>query len=478
MDRLKQPRLVLAAVSSGSGKTTVTASLIAGLVQQGLTVQPWKTGPDYIDPGYLSLAAEKTCRNLDVFMMEEPYLFDLFSNYAKDADISIIEGVMGMFDGISSTTDSGSAAHISRLFKAPVILIVDAGGTARSAAATVLGFHTFDEETRLAGCIINKIGSERHYAMVKKAIEERTGVKVFGYLPKQSKVAVQERHLGLVPSWEMTSQDGENQEPVQKLREDLAVSASTLDLAGLLNVAQSVAPVSAEISETKPAFPAYSHAIEKPVRIGYALDNAFHFYYQENLDILTNLGVELVPFSPCKDSQLPEAISGIYFGGGYPELAAQELSANETMRKELLEKALGGMPIYAECGGLMYLSSYLQDIQGNVFPMVGVFPGTTVMRNRLAMLGYVTAEVLQDTVYAKKGSLLKGHVFHWSEHEPEISEAQAVCKLTGTEGLRCFDGFSRMHTFAGYLHVHFGSCRTIPEGLVSASRAYQQHIRD
>lgn len=459
---MNYPRLVVAATQSGTGKTTITQALILALLERGFTVQPYKTGPDYIDPGFHTLLCNRESRNLDTRLVSKNRIVELFARSAGDADISIIEGVMGLYDGAGGSDERGSTAHLAKIIKAPVLLVMDVSAMARSAGAMAYGFARFENNVNIDGFIVNNVGSEGHYSMVKEAIEGKTGLPVFGYIPKKETIRLPERHLGLVPAWEKEVQE--------QWKNDLQEIVSRyIDLDAIIAVAQEADP----LPRFTPAVFADKYPVV-PARIGYAYDEAFHFYYADNLDLLRHMGAELVPFSPLKDSHLPEKLDGIYFGGGYPELYGEQLQKNLVIRQELLEHSRQGLPIYAECGGLMYLMERLVTFEEETYNMVGVFSGEVRMEKKLGVLGYYQGELLNRCPAGRKGKRISGHVYHWSRLAayPDDSERAFVLRKPGKKEL--FDGFVRDNTIASYLHIHFATDPTWPNNFLKACNTYQQ----
>jgi cobyrinic acid a,c-diamide synthase len=435
---VKIPRLIIAGTNSGVGKTTIATGVMAALTKRGLKVQAYKTGPDYIDPGYHTLVTKRPSRNLDAFMLQPQTLATLFVKAAAEADIVIIEGVMGLFDG--GVGGVGSTANLAKQLKAPVVLIVDVRAMADSAAALVYGFARFDPEVQVAGVILNRVGSERHYRMVKEAIEDKVGVPVLGYLTKNTTLTMPERHLGLLPVEENND---------LQWYEDLAKQIEkSIDLERMLVLAQAACPLAVEIA------PALS--VEKTVRIAVARDEAFTFYYQDGLDELESLGVELVPFSPLRDATLPGNVCGLLFGGGFPEMFVKELSGNRSMQESIRAAHRNGMPIYAECGGLMYLCREIADFDGVAHSLVGLVPAVCQMEKKLVTVGYVEVEARQDTVLCSRGEKLRGHEFHFSTMEgidDGFPWAFTFRKLR--DGSEYPGGYCDGNLLASYLHCHF-----------------------
>ena len=440
------PRLVIGGVSSGVGKTTITAGLIAALKSRNLAVQPFKCGPDYIDPGYLTLAAGLPCHNLDSWMLTPEAMVELFLHSSRQRDIAIVEGVMGLYDGRDGPQGLGSTAEISKWLKAPVILLIDAGKMSQSAAALVLGYRQLDPTVNIVGVIANKVGSPNHLRLVTEAVEKRAGLPLLGYLPQKTGLTLSERHLGLVPSAEKPKLDDYLARLGQQVKE-------TVDIGRLLELAGAAVPL--KLTGRERLFPQ-----DKPARrtsIAVARDEAFNFYYQHNLDLLSAWGAELKYFSPLRDSSLPSGVNGAYIGGGFPEVFAGELSANAALKTDLASFANDGRPIYAECGGLMYLSQGITDFDEHRFPMVGLIPGWSKMQKKRQRLGYTTAEATQDSIITTRGQKLRGHAFHWS-NLPEPATGQAAYRILEPAGqLEGFVAGPKANILASYLHLHFGS---------------------
>lgn len=440
--------LVIAGTHSGSGKTTVSLGIMSALRKRGLSIQPFKVGPDFIDPGYHGAVCGIPSRNLDGWMLEKRYNLETFCNHSKGTDISIIEGVMGLYDGCDGKSEEGSTAQIAKWLKAPVILVVDARSMSRSVGALVYGFEQFDSQVEIAGVILNRVSGAKHYAWLKDAIEERCKAKVIGYLPREDSIEIPERHLGLVTSKEHRL----NGDFIQKITD---LIERFIDLNQLLKIAS---PIDNKVLCPNQEENEIALKPKQPVRIGVAYDEAFCFYYQDNLDLLHKLGAELIYFSPLRDEQLPKKLDGIYLGGGYPELFARDLEANCKMKREIKDFAVEGGIIYAECGGLMYLGTAIRDFDKNDIEMVGVFPFTTRMEKKLAALGYYTVEAIKDTILSKKGEVIKGHQFRYSNLERIPSSLNRVYQIKkGSSGELREEGFTFKNVLASYLHLHFGS---------------------
>lgn len=432
-------QFMLAGISSGVGKTTVTLGVLKALSDMGCRVQPYKVGPDYIDTAYHSRITQRPSRNLDSFMIpDEASLAWSYYKWHQDADVAVVEGVMGLFDGLGTDKDCASSAAIAKKLGIPVVLIIDGKATSTSAAAMVHGFATFDPDLTIAGVIINRVASQNHYDLIKGAIERYTDVDVLGYFPKNIQVELPSRHLGLIPDVEMEELD-------QTFRTLGQMTAEHIDLERLL--------AKTDLPEELPANP-FTIENNTPLTMAYALDDAFHFYYEDNLDFLRDLQVDLIPFSPLKDKELPQA-DAYYFGGGFPEIYARELAANSSFRASVLRAHEAGRSIYAECGGLMYLGSQL-ELEGQSYPMVGIFEGKSVMTPRLKSFGYCQAETETDSLFGPKGTELRGHEFHHSVFETEEETVLALKKVRDGQVVSSWTGgYQKGRTFASYLHVHF-----------------------
>ncbi|MEW6446500.1 MAG: cobyrinate a,c-diamide synthase [Bacillota bacterium] len=434
-------RVMVAGVASGAGKTTVAVGLMAALAARGLRVQGFKAGPDYIDPGFHTASTGRPSRNLDTWMLPADAVREVFLRGCRGADIAVIEGAMGLFDGLGPESESGSTAHLAKLLQAPVILVVDVHGMAASAAAVVLGFKNIDPTVNLAGVIITFTGSERHAALVREAVEGKTGVPVLGALKRDPALGVPERHLGLVPVYETAA-----------VRERIGLIAAAVaggvNLHAVLRVAEAP-PVLEPAGTVFPITP-----VPPRVRIAVARDAAFNFYYPENLELLQSFGAELAFFSPIADNSLPPGTAGLYLGGGFPEVYAEGLSANATLRSAIKEAADAGMPVLAECGGLMYLSDNITS-DGASWRMAGVLPVQATLTRKLQRLGYVTAEALMDTCLLRRGEILRGHVFHYSMLAGQERRLPAAYRFHFHRGAVQEDGVVYKNVVASYLHTHF-----------------------
>ncbi len=453
--------LVLAGVSSGVGKTTLTIGLLEAFRRRGLTVQAFKVGPDFIDPGFHALVTRRPSYSLDGWMCARERVVATVARQAADADLVIIEGVMGCFDGCDGTSEEGSTAQVAKWLGAPVILVVDARAMARSAGAVVLGFERFDPELNLAGVIFNRVAGDLHYRWLRESVEGTCRSIPLGFLPRRESLKLPERHLGLVTAVEQ----GLSREFLDELA---GAVEESVDLASLLSLARSSVTPMARAA----GVPAGRHPSARiKARIGVARDVAFQFYYPANFDLLQAAGAELVFWSPLGDSDLPE-VDALYLGGGYPEVYARELSANRAVLKAVKEFASSGRPIYAECGGLMYFAETLEDETGCPHPMVGLLPATVRMTPKRLTLGYAEVEVTRDTPVAPAGAILRGHEFHASRIEgvpASVLRAYTVRMRRG-ETPRA-EGYLVGNALMSYVHVHFESNPAVAEHLVASCRA-------
>jgi cobyrinic acid a,c-diamide synthase len=420
---------------------------MAALARRGLKVQPFKVGPDFIDPMFHSYITGRKSRNLDSWLLNETTLRGLFVKNAATAEITVIEGVMGVFDGFGGDSLAGSTAHLARLIKAPLILVVNGEGMALSIAALIKGYRDFDPELHIAGVILNHIGTDAHYQYLREIIELHLGIQVLGYLPAKPEYVLESRHLGLIPRNEVVDIDVRIASLVKQVE-------ATIDLKRLLQLAAQAEVLSA------PDFKPNIEPEHPGLRIAIAKDPAFNFYYADNLDLLEMLGVEPVFFSPLNDSELPGGVAGLYLGGGYPEVWAAGLEANKGMRKSIREKISSGLPVYAECGGLIYLTQSLRDREGNEFEMAGALPGRSWMTTALQRFGYVEVQVVEDNVISPQGSRIRGHEFHYSstEVDPGVPRCFRISKTKrGKETAVWECGFKVGQLLAGYVHLHFWS---------------------
>lgn len=439
------PRILIAGTHSGVGKTTITLGLMSALKDQGYRIQGFKVGPDYIDPSHHTALTERPSRNLDTWLMSHDVCLELFEHAFSGSNMAVIEGVMGLYDGCLDGTELGSTAHLAKVLNAPVVLIMDAKGLSRSAGAIVLGYKHFDREVKIEGVILNRVRSERHYTALKKSIESNCNVPVLGYLPLDGEIGLPERHLGLVPSAEQEL----SKATYQKIGKLLS---ATVDIDKLVNIASSTN----DLSPFKKTVFTETHE-QFNFRIAVAADEAFNFYYQDNLDLLELYGVELTYFSPLYDKYLPADIDGLYIGGGFPELHASMLAANTTMKESIRKAHKNGIAIYGECGGMMYLLEQLIDFKNNTHEMCGILKGTTKMENKRQGLGYVMVKTIQDTLLCSKGDIFKAHEFHWSSlhTSTETPYAYEVFKYGDNTPKR--DGLIANRVLGSYCHIHFST---------------------
>ncbi|MCP3942995.1 MAG: cobyrinate a,c-diamide synthase [Desulfobacteraceae bacterium] len=451
---------VIAATGSGTGKTTVSLAILSYLCARGIKAAPFKVGPDFIDPGHHGKITGKTSFNLDSWMLTKAYNKQLFAEKSKGMDLAVVEGVMGLFDGYDAVSETGSTAQMAKWLGLPVLLIVSAKGKARSAAAIVKGFETFDPDLTLAGVIFSQTGSQRHYECLKDAVEQNCKTPCLGFMPKNEKIVMPERHLGLMTA------------------DELAISSEVLSI--LVSMVEKHIDMDALMKklpilelEKSPVKPLVEDKILPPVKgespvIAVARDKAFCFYYQDNIEALKKAGAKIVNFSPLADDQLPRGIDGIYFGGGYPEVFAKNLSVRQDLLARIKALSLSGMPIYGECGGFMYLCSQVSSMdEKKPYNMAGCFDFSVQMSKKLRSLGYREITLTADTIIGKKGAVLRGHEFHYSSLKDEhleknsnsgdsiVKNVYSVTSRVGQDIL--LKGFQKNQTLGSYLHVHFGS---------------------
>jgi len=451
------PRIVVTGTHSGAGKTTIATGLMAAFAGRGESVAPFKVGPDFIDPSYHALATGRPGRNLDAFLSGERLIGPLFKHGSEDADIAVIEGVMGLFDGRSGAGDFASTAHVAKLLDAPTLLVVDAGAMARSAAAMVHGYASFDPEVRLAGVILNRVGSDTHERMLREAIEP-LGIPVVGVMRRGKEISTPDRHLGLVP---VAERRREAAGMVERLGE---VVARSCDLEAIARLARSAGKLAGE--PWSPGIAA-EHRAHEPVRVAVAVGPAFSFLYEENIELLRASGAEVAFFDPTTDEALPEGADALYLGGGFPEAHAEALAANESMKREARSFAGSGRPVIAECGGLLYLC---RDLDGT--PMCGVIGASARMANRLT-LGYREATAAADSPIMRAGNTMRGHEFHYSMVEPESGGEEAAWELEG-RGREGFVAGDSGNVHASYLHTHWAAAPEVPSRLVEAAVKYRE----
>ncbi|CNH82377.1 cobyrinate a,c-diamide synthase [Yersinia bercovieri] len=468
MQRSGKHAFIIAGTGSGCGKTTMTLGILRALINRGLAVQPFKVGPDYLDTGWHTAVSGVTSRNLDAFMLPTATLNGLYKQHMRHADVAVIEGVMGLYDGYGTDPDYCSSAAMAKQLGCPVILLVDGRAVSTSIAATVMGFNQFDPNVVIAGVIVNRVNSDHHYQLLRHAIEHYCGIPVLGRLPVMDDVALPSRHLGLIPAQPCgEAMRGKNRPPDsdprwQRLAQQIE---ATLDLDQLLALTH----CSALPAGTPPELP--PQRLAEGLTLALAEDEAFNFYYPDNLDLLEQAGVRIQRFSPLHDHQLP-ACQMIYLGGGYPEIHAAKLAANTAMRGALQQAHRQQIPLYGECGGLMYLADGLTDQQGQRHPMVGILAGESRMGERLARFGYCQAEARSDTLLAAQGEILRGHEFHYSDFTSALTPVFDSSKWRdGMEIQRWQSGYQVQRTQASYLHIHFAQRPGLLNGWLSAARS-------
>jgi cobyrinic acid a,c-diamide synthase len=444
---------IIAGERSGVGKTTVTLSLLAALRRRRLSVQSFKVGPDYIDPMFHSQITGRACRNLDVILTSEDYVRNCYAKHSQIAEYALIEGVMGLFDGARGKDDLGSSAHVSKLLDLPVILVLNCASTSRSIAAIAHGYKTFDPQVNLAGLVLNQVGSNRHLELLTQALAP-LGIPILGVLRRQDRIVIPDRHLGLVPANELSE--------LNLIIENLAdLGEACFDWQKLLPLLK-VKPRKIDL-ETK------IESFNPKVRIAIAYDKAFNFYYQDNLDILVNLGAELVYFSPLEDASLPENIQGIYLGGGFPEVFAEALSENLPMINSIRKTIEKNTPTYAECGGLMYLCEKIVDFQQKEYPMVGIISSQAIMGSKLT-LGYRQAVALADSFLVKRSDRLVGHEFHRSSLNISSKLPLFQFQSFDSQILLAQEGWTHKQVHASYLHLHFGAQSHLASRFIQSCR--------
>jgi cobyrinic acid a,c-diamide synthase len=471
--------LVIAGTQSGVGKTIITLGLISALRRRGLTVQPFKVGPDFIDPGHHTRAAGSISRNLDGWMLSQDTNLALFRRHAAASQVAVVEGVMGLFDGYDGLSEAGSTAQMAKWLGLPVLLVVDARSLARSAGALVHGFAAYDPDLALAGVIFNRIGSPTHLHYLCQALSQLDGVKCFGGLPREGELAIPERHLGLFTVEDHPLDASRLARLADFLEENLDLDG-VLAALPVLSFPQETMVANASPLTQHPLAPAPRPLAPGPstVRLGVARDPAFCFYYEENLELLGQFGAELVPFSPLTDRELPANLHGVYLGGGYPELYAAQLAANAGMRRSLAAQAAAGLPIYAECGGLMYLSREIEDLEDRRHPMAGVLPLRVRMLPKLKALGYREITLAGPGLLGPTGTKARGHEFHYSEIAGELGDLPRLYRITARQGQEAApEGYAVNNVLASYVHLHFGSNPEVARHLVESCRVYKKNLQ-
>lgn len=458
-----RPGILITGSGSGSGKTLMTCGLMQAFKNRGVLVSAFKCGPDYIDPMFHRTVLSVPSRNLDSFFLAKDQLKALYQAHTSAAGFAIAEGVMGYYDGIAGTTLQASSYEVACMLGLPAVFVADGKGMSLSLLAVIKGFCSYRADSRIRGILLNRV-SPMLYPGLKKAIEKELGIPVFGYLPVLTEGILESRHLGLV-------MPGEIPDLRKRLDHLAAVMEETIDLDGLLQLGQ-------EHAFSAAALPEPTHKFEQlaaPVRIGWAKDAAFCFYYEENLELLRRLGAELIPFSPIEDQHLPKALDGILLGGGYPELHLEALSQNESLRAEIQKAIKSGLPCIAECGGYLYLHEYLKDQQGRNFPMAGVLAGYGFYGRKKGRFGYINVTAKQSSMLAEAGAQIKGHEFHYWESSREPGAFSAVKPVSGRQW-DCMD--AEQNLAAGFPHLYYPSNPEFPARFIRRCREYKEGKRN
>ncbi len=458
--------LIIAGDRSGSGKTTVTLALLAALRTKNISIQSFKVGPDYIDPMFHARVTDRACYNLDAVLTSEIYVQQSFHLRTQPVDYALIEGVMGLFDGAAEPIGFGSTAYIAKQLKTAVLLVVNCQSTSQSIAALIHGYCTFDPEVVIIGVVLNKVGSDRHLALLEAAIEPLC-IPILGVLRREDEIVLPDRHLGLVPTDELPQLN-------QVFDQLAALGLRSFDwgrLLPFLRVDRQAGGGGGGVGMS-----ALSPVVEG-IRIAVARDPAFSFYYADNLEILQALGAELVFWSPMGDEALPEKVQGLYFGGGFPEMFAPTLADNQEVQRSVRQAIAAGMPTYAECGGLMYLCTSIRDFAEQEYPMVGMIPAQAMMGKQLT-LGYRNAVVKESTAMLRKGDRIRGHEFHRSDLSVRsLSPLYALTRLEQGEGEAAIaEGWHSRSFQASYLHLHWGATPELPQRWLQACRDWKMGL--
>lgn len=455
--------LIIAGERSGVGKTTITLALLAFLAKKNYKVQSFKVGPDYIDPMFHTAITHLPCRNLDPILTSESYVKSCFKNHSQNSDYALIEGVMGLFDGVPFPNNHnphelnhfnhyGSTAHIAKLLDLPVLLVIDCSKLSGSVAAIATGYQNLDPRVKIVGVFLNKVGSDRHLTLLKQALKP-LNLEIFGVLYRNQEIKIPDRHLGLIPTQEIS----EIKQIFDQLAQLAQHSFNWSKLLPLLKTQKSTTLQDRKIENKLSTFQGEVKQLKK-IRIAVAYDSAFNFYYQDNFDILENLGAEIYFWSPLKDTNLPENIQGIYLGGGFPEVFAAQLSHNKKASSSLKKAILKGIPTYAECGGLMYLSEGIKDFKGNLWEMVGILPAHSIMTSKLT-LGYRQVISLQDNIFSTKNTIIWGHEFHRSQMSNFPDNPLLRLKNCYSDEICSYQGWKIHQVYASYIHLHFATCQ-------------------
>ena len=434
---MKIPRIVIAGATSGVGKTSITCSIIYGLQKHGFSVQPFKVGPDYIDPGYLSSISKNETYNLDAWLMGEKQLLNSFTSNSKSS-ISVIEGVMGYYDGFGGDSNYASTHHVASITKSPVLLVLDASKTSRSIAATALGFIKFHRNSRIVGIILNKIGSKKHEFLCRSALAT-TKIPIIGVIPKNPLLTMPSRHLGLISTLE-------NNVLKKQIKKVSKIISENIDINKIIKIAKNSSDLT---KKSKPTLK------KTKTTIAVALDTSFNFYYQDNLEALRREGANLKFFSPVKDKKIPKC-NGLYIGGGFPEILGDALEKNQIMKKSIKKLSEDNLPIYAECGGLMYLTKSILS-ENKKYKMIGLFDAETKMTKKMR-LNYTKGKIISKTPISEKLHNFQGHEFHYSHLDSVSSDSKFAYTLEIGEGIKKHqDGLVQDNTLASYGHLYFDS---------------------
>jgi cobyrinic acid a,c-diamide synthase len=471
------PRIIIAGTSSGVGKTSITLGLLYKLKEHGFKIQSFKVGPDFIDPAYHTYVTKNPSYNLDTWLMGEEGVINTFDKYTKGKDIAIIEGVMGLFDGAEGKNDFASTAQIAKLLDSPIILVIDVSKAARSIAALAYGFINFDKKLKIKGIILNKLGSSKHFHLIKDAFDNNIKPPILGAIYKNQELDMSERYLGLIPTAEL---DNKRKEKILSSIRTISDSIESDKLMKLVIPLKNKENLTVKTKTNK--FP-------KTVKIAVALDHSFNFYYQENLDMLLRKGAELDFFSPLNDNNLPPDIDGILLGGGFPEILSKDLTKNQSMMKSIKKRSETGIPLYAECGGLMYLSKSIKEgkyeIKNNngekeldvkskkTFKMVGLIDADTIMTNKLT-LNYTRGKILNESFLFGQVNYIRGHEFHYSKIENISKDTRYSYSLDKGVGINeSKDGVIIYNTIASYTHLHFSNSK-LPMNFVLNCKKYSK----
>lgn len=461
LDEVRTPRLVIAGTASNVGKTILTAGLIAAFKARGLTVQSFKVGPDYIDAAYLAHVSGRPCRNLDSWMLGEGALRQVLAQGVLGVDLALVEGMLGLFDGRGGNTD-GSTADVARIIKAPVVLVIDVNDMTESAAAVALGFKTFAESPRIAGVLLNNVRSDSHRRRAEDAIWDIAKLPVLGALRAMPQLDIPQREHGLLPVTENKEWD----RMIGVLSETIERDVDLDLLLRIANKAELVPLIPKKVFQGKPD-------AGRTVRLAVAYDDAFNFYYPENLELLEEHGAKVVPFSPLEDDHLPQDAAGIYLGGGFPEIFVEPLAKNRSMAESIQRAYRSGIPIYAECGGLMYLGRSLRTDSGAIERMAGVIPVDVEMDGEIHRFGYRQLLTLEDSILSSRGQFYRGHEFHWSRITGHNGDLKPAYQMQNAEGdVIGYEGFVAPNLLASYVHLHFGQNPVLVDKFVQHCREY------